>query len=519
MRPPPTRSWQQIQSSTATDKQNKLWAREVPFLVEKHRHDDGTGSPHQGDGRYVPAGPNTVGSDGTSAMQWVTHVQDLYKSNMAKTRKGVSLSFAPPKPFYNRTPLEMLPVFMPKEEQKWWHWVVFALLLGVILLVGVFLSAIFEDVGEGIQTYTRAQRQKLAHLPMYGLVTGEPVMGDAIYEPKDHLAIKALLKYIVNPERKEGDSSWTEQALRLADELLVEGKAISLLFVGDVFETWRATWHGKQCANHDCTSVKLLVEKDISAHKLAKHKKHVISAYGDETTQNLLWRITEIEGFNQTNPTVCVVMIGGADLQAGRTAEEIAAGVRANLRALQKRMKDTFFLIVGLLPRADDVYMKRVKEIRAQPGGRAKREQDVNNEIEKISYDSSTWFNKIFTVNRWLLKLTDDASQWSKSFPQMYPPVNFLDCSSSFLTQGVLRVSAPPLSLMPLDLIPDGHHLSPMGHTKLAGCILGKVSELTALAAEDEANGNARQRKKNRAKAESLKERSKTPGAKHASNT
>lgn len=64
---------------------------------------------------------------------------------------------------------------------QWWHWVVFALLLGVILLVGVFLSAIFEDVGEGIQTYTRAQRQKLAHLPMYGLVTGEPVMGDAIY--------------------------------------------------------------------------------------------------------------------------------------------------------------------------------------------------------------------------------------------------------------------------------------------------------------------------------------------------
>jgi hypothetical protein len=38
-----------------------------------------------------------------------------------------------------------------------------------------------------------------------------------------------------------------------------------------------------------------------------------------ETTQNLLWRITQLEGFNKTAPWVCVLNIGQADLEGGAT--------------------------------------------------------------------------------------------------------------------------------------------------------------------------------------------------------
>lgn len=38
-----------------------------------------------------------------------------------------------------------------------------------------------------------------------------------------------------------------------------------------------------------------------------------------ETTENLLWRITQLEGFNHTAPWVCVLNIGQADLEGGMT--------------------------------------------------------------------------------------------------------------------------------------------------------------------------------------------------------
>jgi len=59
--------------------------------------------------------------------QWVDHVQNLYRENMARTRKGVSLTFAPKKPFYQQNPLDYVPILLPKEQQTVWHWVAFVL--------------------------------------------------------------------------------------------------------------------------------------------------------------------------------------------------------------------------------------------------------------------------------------------------------------------------------------------------------------------------------------------------------
>jgi len=44
-----------------------------------------------------------------------------------------------------------------------------------------------------------------------------------------------------------------------------------------------------------------------------------VAGSAGETTQNLLWRITQLEGFNHTAPWVCVLNIGQADLEGGAT--------------------------------------------------------------------------------------------------------------------------------------------------------------------------------------------------------
>ena len=99
----------------------------------------------------------------------LSQFRDLYNVNMAKTRRHVSLSFAPAKPWSQRSPAEFLPVFLPKEGdapcRKCWHWAAFAVTIFLVMALGVFASAKFYEITEQVVLYARSYR-KLEALPM-----------------------------------------------------------------------------------------------------------------------------------------------------------------------------------------------------------------------------------------------------------------------------------------------------------------------------------------------------------------
>ena len=71
--------------------------------------------------------------------------------------------------------------------------------------------------------------------------------------------------------------------------------------------------------------------------------------------------IFQQEGVAGLNPYVCVLYVGNNELSKGKEAVEVAAGIQAILKALHFFLPNTEFLIVGLLPRADDVYFSAVR--------------------------------------------------------------------------------------------------------------------------------------------------------------
>ena len=89
---------------------------------------------------------------------------------------------------------------------------------------------------------------------------------------------------------------------------------------------------------------------------------------GGDSTRQLLWRIGhgEVDGLK---PKLVVLGIGTNNLYGDRNAgtdEEIAKGVEAVLKLLQQKLPDAKVLLVALLPRQNEYFCKRIKNINAR---------------------------------------------------------------------------------------------------------------------------------------------------------
>lgn len=110
-----------------------------------------------------------------------------------------------------------------------------------------------------------------------------------------------------------------------------EGKAEVIFFGDSITEQWRnnAIW-----------------QKNYAPLNAANF------GIGGDLTQNVLWRILNGETEN-AKPKVVILLIGTNNTGAN-TAVEIAAGVKANVDALRKKLPTSKILVLGILPRGPD---------------------------------------------------------------------------------------------------------------------------------------------------------------------
>jgi lysophospholipase L1-like esterase len=97
------------------------------------------------------------------------------------------------------------------------------------------------------------------------------------------------------------------------------------------------------------------------------HRNVINMGFGWDRTQNVLWRLThgELEGIS---PKVAVVLIGtnnrtGTKNARQNTPAEIAEGVTAICRIIHKKRPTCKILLLGVLPRSPERFVKPIQEI------------------------------------------------------------------------------------------------------------------------------------------------------------
>lgn len=88
---------------------------------------------------------------------------------------------------------------------------------------------------------------------------------------------------------------------------------------------------------------------------------------GGDTTRQALWRIEQGE-LDGLHPRLVVLMIGTdnlGDALSDGTNAEVASGIAAVVHALRRRLPRTRILLLGLLPRQDVSYCRRVAAVNA----------------------------------------------------------------------------------------------------------------------------------------------------------
>jgi N-acetylglucosamine-6-sulfatase len=114
-------------------------------------------------------------------------------------------------------------------------------------------------------------------------------------------------------------------------EIAKKGEA-QVVFLGDSIT---AGWNGQ----------KALFEKEYAQYKAANF------GIGGDRTQHVLWRVENGE-FEGIKPKVVVLMIGTNNSGVGENSvEQIAAGIKNIIDAIQKRTPDTKVLLLAIFPR------------------------------------------------------------------------------------------------------------------------------------------------------------------------
>jgi len=195
------------------------------------------------------------------------------------------------------------------------------------------------------------------------------------------------------------DGWWT----KMHEDFLSQAKKgnIDLLFLGDsITQGWgdNATW---------------------KKHYTPRHAANF--GIGGDGTQHVLWRVEngEIDGIK---PRVIVMMIGTNN--SGSPADDIAAGVKAIVAQLRKRLPETKILLLGVFPRSQ------------KPDDTRAKLKNVNEQISKL----------------------DDGQK-----------IHYLDIGSTFLEKDD-TISA--------EIMPDFLHLSPKGYERWADAIEPSLKKL-----------------------------------------
>jgi lysophospholipase L1-like esterase len=158
--------------------------------------------------------------------------------------------------------------------------------------------------------------------------------------------------------------------------------------------------------------------------KLSAHYKTANFGIGGDRTQHILWRITEGKELEGIDPQAIVLMIGTNNM-GDNSAAEIADGVTAIVKELNRQKPKAKVLLFGIFPRsakADDKVRAKIK--------------DCNKQIAKL----------------------DDGKQ-----------VRYLDIGDQFLD---------PDGNLPKEIMPDYLHLSPKGYEIWAKAIEDELPKL-----------------------------------------
>ncbi len=109
---------------------------------------------------------------------------------------------------------------------------------------------------------------------------------------------------------------------------------------------------------------------------------------GGDSTRQVLWRIThgELDG---TSPKLVVLKIGTNNLYGDNNSgsdEEIVAGITKIVQTIQEKLPQTKILLLGILPRQNDYFSNRAKNINSQisklDDGRTVRFLDMSDKFQ-----------------------------------------------------------------------------------------------------------------------------------------
>lgn len=141
---------------------------------------------------------------------------------------------------------------------------------------------------------------------------------------------------------------------------------------------------------------------------------HPVANFGisGDTTQNLLWRITEGGELSGLSPKAVVLLVGTNNLDLRNdSAEDIALGIGAIVRVLRQNLPDSKVLILGIFPRG------------------ATRDASLR--------------QRIIQTNHAIARLADSNA------------IYFLDIGTRFVSEN---------GDLPAEVMPDAVHLSPKGY-------------------------------------------------------
>ena len=171
------------------------------------------------------------------------------------------------------------------------------------------------------------------------------------------------------PAARSKDHSWMKisQWKALHEEDLARAKQgpVDLLFLGDSItqgwgenETWKKLYEPRHAANF---------------------------GIGGDTTQNVLWRITDGKALEEIEPKAIVLMIGTNNFGLENDKpEDVARGVAALLKTLRELEPQAKILLVGIFPRdekPDTDFRKRIAATNAELAKLAKLADP-----EKVTY-------------------------------------------------------------------------------------------------------------------------------------
>ena len=146
-------------------------------------------------------------------------------------------------------------------------------------------------------------------------------------------------------------------------------------------EDWNAR-HERNVARRDAGDIELLFMGDSITQGWGNNevwrehygdKKAANFGIGGDTTQHVLWRITEGGELDGLSPKVAVLLIGTNNIgREGATAGDIARGVLKVVSTMREKMPETKLLVLGVFPRgrgADDGARETIRQINAGVAG------------------------------------------------------------------------------------------------------------------------------------------------------